>query len=55
MCSKGIYPYEYINNYNKLYETQLPPQVAFYSSLTNSKCSDKEYKRALNVWNTFNC
>ena len=23
MTSKGVYPYEYIDNYNKLHETQL--------------------------------
>ena len=39
MCSKGIYPYGYINNYEKLLETQLPPKKAFYSSLNNSHCS----------------
>ena len=26
MTSKGVYPYEYIDNYNKLYETQLPEE-----------------------------
>ena len=26
MTSKGIYPYEYIGNYNKLNEIQLPEQ-----------------------------
>ena len=55
MTSKGIYPNEYVNNYNKLYETQLPPQDAFYSSLNNSLCSDKDYKSVMNVWNMFNC
>ena len=55
MCSKSIYPYEYINNYKKLLETYLPPKEAFYSSLNNSHCSDEDYKRAITVWNTFNC
>ena len=26
---KGIYPYEYIDNYNKLYETQVAEQYIF--------------------------
>jgi hypothetical protein len=55
MCSKGIYPYEYINNYEKLLGIQLPPKEAFYSSLNNSHCSDEDYQQALNVWNKFNC
>ena len=45
MCSKGIYMYEYINNYEKLLETQLPPKEAFYSSLNNSHCRNKDYKK----------
>ena len=53
--SKGVCPYETINNYCKLYETQLPPQDAFYSSLNNSKCSDADYKKVLIVRDTFNC
>ena len=55
MTSKGIYPYEYIDNYNKLHETQLPEQNKFYSSLNNSSCKDEDYQRAITVWNTFNC
>ena len=55
MTSKGVYPYEYIDNYNKLNETQLPPKEAFYSSLNNSHCSDEDYKQALDIWNKFNC
>ena len=54
MCFKGIYPYEYINNYEKLLETQLPPKEAFYSSLNNSHCSIEDYNRVITVWNTFN-
>ena len=37
MCSNGIYPYEYFNNYEKLLETQLPEQNKCYLSLNNSK------------------
>ena len=47
--------YEYIDNYNKLHETQLPEQNKFYSSLNNSRCNDEDYQRAIIVWNTFNC
>ena len=55
MISKGVYPYEYIAQYEKLNETQLPPQELFYSSLNNSYCSDIDYKRAIDVWDTFQC
>ena len=40
IIKKVVYSYEYIDNYKKLYETQLPSQEAFYSSLNNSSCND---------------
>ena len=55
MTSKGVYPYECIDNYYKLHETQLPPKEAFYSSLNNSSCKDEDYQRAITEWNKFNC
>ena len=55
MCSKGVYPYEFIDNYNKLKDKQLPPIEAFYSRLNNSHCSEKDYKKAQLVWKTFKC
>src|SRR5277367_63745 len=47
---KGVYPYEYITNFEKFNETQLPPREAFYSQLNNSGISDIEYGRAEQVW-----
>ena len=38
---------EYIDNYNKLHETELPPQDAFHSGLNNSSCNDEDYKGLL--------
>ena len=52
MTSKGVYPFEYIDNYNKLHEIQLSEQNKFYSSLNNSHCSIEDYNRAITVWNT---
>ena len=49
MTSKGVYPFEYIDNYNKLHEIQLPEQNKFYSSLNNSRCSIEDYNRAITV------
>ena len=43
------------NNYNKLYETQLPPQNKFYLLINCVSCKDDDYKRTLTVWNIFNC
>jgi hypothetical protein len=50
---KGVYPYEYMDGFDKLEETNLPPKSRFFSSLTNENISDADYGRAQNVWNTF--
>ena len=53
MTEKGVYPYDYIDSYNRLYEDKLPIQSDFYSMLSSLECSDKDYERAQLVWNTF--
>jgi hypothetical protein len=55
MIKKGIYPYDYIDKYARLHETNLPPQKSFDSILNNSQCSDKAYEQAKLVWDTFDC
>ena len=51
---KGFYPYEYMDTIEKFKDTKPPPQKAFYSKLTGSGISNKNYNHVLNVWNTFN-
>ena len=55
MTSKGVYPYEYIDSYDKLLECKLPPIQNFYSKLTDSHCTQEDYKKAVTVWKAFNC
>ncbi|ELU17621.1 hypothetical protein CAPTEDRAFT_207935 [Capitella teleta] len=40
-CSvmKGYFPYEWLDSYDKLAETSLPPKSAFYSTLTKERVS----------------
>ena len=52
MARKGIYPYDYIDGFDKFNE-KLPPKEEFYSILNNKHISDEDYKHAQNVWNTF--
>ena len=52
---KGVFPYEYMTDFSKLSATSLPPKEAFYSQLSGSGISDKDYDHAKKVWNTFNC
>ncbi|XP_031632653.1 uncharacterized protein LOC116346631 [Contarinia nasturtii] len=50
---KGVFPYEYIDNYEKLEETMLPSIESFFSTLTQSNISEEDYKHAQNVWEKF--
>ena len=52
---KGIFPYEWFDRIDKLYETTLPPKEAFYSKLKQSGITDKENKQAIDCWNNTGC
>ena len=52
---KGVYPYEYMDSFERFEETQLPPKEKFYSSLSQENISEEDYKHAQQVWTTFNC
>ena len=49
---KGFCLYEYMSNFQN-FKDELPSKEKFYSSLTNSKISDKECRHFLNVSNKF--
>ena len=51
---KGFYPYEYMDSVEKFKDKKLPPRKAFYSKLTGKGITEKDYKHAYNVWNSFN-
>ena len=52
---KGVYPYEYMDDFSKLSETQLPPKEAFYSKLYDCDISEEDYDHAKKVWNEMGC
>ncbi len=54
---KGIFPYSYFNDFEKLNETKLPDYgPSWKNSLTNSiDTSIDDYQHALSVWRSFNC
>ena len=54
MKQKGVYPYDYMDIFNKFGDHQLPPNDAFYSIFTDEVISDEQQNHAQNVWNTFN-
>ena len=53
LIQKGIYPYKYIDDWDKFKETTLPPKEAFYSKLNMSGVSDRDYEHARRVWRKF--
>ena len=50
---KGSYPYEYFDSFKKFKEASLPDINKFFSSLKDCRITDKEYKRACDVWKVF--
>ena len=46
---KGVYPYEYIDNCEKLNETSLPEKEDFYSPLNMEDITDADYAHAKRV------
>ena len=50
---KGFYPYEYMDDIEKLKDTKPPPQDAFYSKLTGKGINNYNYNHVKNVWKTF--
>ena len=55
LVRKGVYPYEHMDDFSRFDETCLPPQEAFYSSLSDEGISEEDYKHAHEVWDTFDC
>jgi len=55
LLKKGIYPYEYMDSFERFDETVLPEKEKFYSSLNGKGISDEEYAHAQEVWETFRC
>ena len=52
MVQKGLYPYEYIDGWEKFEETRFPLKNAFYSRLNMKDISDQDHEHAEKIWNT---
>lgn len=50
---KGVFPYEFVDDWDKLDEKSLPNKEAFYSKLTGSNTTKDEYKHAQRVRKQF--
>ena len=54
LLRKGVFPYDYIDSWDRFKEQQLPPKEAFFSKLRNAHITDDDYKHAQTVWEKFN-
>ena len=54
MTKKGIYPYDYMDSFEKFNDKQLPQKEDFYCILNNEHISDEQYTHAKTVWDKFN-
>ena len=53
LLRKGVYPYEYIDGWDKFNEKVLPGKESFYSNLTLENISETDYAHANNVFKKF--
>ena len=53
MKRKGVYPYDYMNSFDKFDDRNLPSKKEFYSLLTDEDINDEDYKHGQNVWTYF--
>ena len=53
MLRKGVYPFEYIDNWERFNETSLPSKESFYSNLNMEDIDDIDYRHGNNVFNKF--
>ena len=53
LLRKGVYPYEYMDGWDKFNETSIPSKESFYSNLTMENITETDYIQANNVFKTF--
>jgi hypothetical protein len=52
--TKGFFPYEWLDSYDKLDQDHLPPYNEWYSSLKGKNIDIEDYEYCKEVWNTNN-
>ena len=53
LLRKGVYPYEYMDTWERFSEISLPSKEIFYSNLNMEDISDIDYRHANNVFKRF--
>ena len=50
---KGVYPYEYMDNWERFNEMSLPSKKSFYSNLNMENIDDIDYRHGNNIFKRF--
>ena len=50
LLRKGVYPYEFMDSWEKFNETSFPSKKDFYSELTLEDITDKDYNHGQKVF-----
>ena len=53
LLRKSVYPYEYMDNWERFNETSLPNKESFYSNLNMENIDDIDYRHGNNVFKGF--
>ena len=53
LLRKGVYPYEYVDNWERFSEISLPSKEDFYSNLNMEDINDIDYRHANNIFKRF--
>ena len=53
LTEKGVYPYDYMNAFDKFNDEQLPSKEQFYSRLTEEDITNDDYTKAKQIWKHF--
>ena len=53
LLRKGVYPYEYMDSWEKFNETSLPSKQEFYSNLNMEDIDETDYRHGNNVFKSF--
>lgn len=55
LLQKGVYPYSFMDSFEKFELTDLPNKEEFYNHLSKQHITDEQYMHAKKVWDTFQC
>ena len=53
LTQKGVYPYDYMDSFEKFTETKFPSIESCHSKLSKEDLPEEDYQRALTVWKAF--